>query len=128
MILCKDTGVNLGKCKKGEKPRGLGKGRGKLCIHGGEREREWQGLGVGMQAGNSEGVGLHLWLKVLNEGTHVLPKLERTAVLLPVNSIKTYCQRNICAHGTAPVMAAAVRLNRALFHWCEGRTQHGGMA
>lgn len=126
MILCKDTGDNLGKCKRGEKPRGLGKGRGKSCIHGGERER--QGLGVGMQAGNSGGVGLHLWLKVLNEGTRVSPKLERTAVLLPVNSIQTYCQRNICAHGTAPVMTAAVSLNRALFHRCEGWTQHGGMA
>lgn len=121
-MLCKGTGVDLGKCKRGEKPRGLGRARGKLCTRGREMEREWQGLGMGMQPGNSGGAGLHLWLKVLNEVTRVSPKLERTAVLLPVNSIKTYCQRNICAHGTAPVMAAAACLNRALFHRCEGWT------
>lgn len=60
--------------------------------------------------------------------SHVSLKLERTAVLLPVNLIQTYCQRNICAQGKPPVMAAAAFLNRALFHQCESWTLHGGMA
>lgn len=49
-------------------------------------------------------------------------KLEKKAVLLPVNSMQTYCQRNIRAQAKALVMAAAAFLNRALFHCCEGWT------
>lgn len=61
-------------------------------------------------------------------GSHVSLKSERTAVLLPVNSIQTYCQRNICAQGKAPVTAAAAFLNRALFHRRAGWTRQGGVA
>jgi len=70
-MLCKGTGIDLGKCKRGDKPSGLGKERGELHSHGGKSERGWQGLGVGTRAGNCGGAGLLLWLKVLNEGTHM---------------------------------------------------------
>lgn len=68
-----------GERRKGEKRRegreGEGRGEegreGGLCPHGGKRETEWQDLGVGMQTGSLGGAGLLLWLKVLNEGTHM---------------------------------------------------------
>lgn len=58
--------------------------------------------------------------------SHVSLKLDKKAVLLlEVNSVQAYCQRNIQAKTL--VLAAAAFLNRALFHCHEGWTRHGGM-
>lgn len=122
--------------KKWERgPRGFGRGGGRgqeLCPNRGKKEREWHGLGVG----GGRNAAWKPWgsrtASVARSpkwrDSHVSLKQERTAVLLPVNSIQIYCQRNICAHGNSPVMAAAAFLNRALFHQYESWTLHGWMA
>ena len=63
-------GIQIDLRKFSSHPRGLGMWRGHLCPQYKGRKREWQGLGLGRQPGNS---GLLLWwvLKVQNEGTHM---------------------------------------------------------
>lgn len=70
-MLCKSRGIDLERGDPEVLREGGGEGEEDSAHIGAKREREWQDLRVGMQTGNPGGAGMLLWLKVLNEGTHM---------------------------------------------------------